>query len=589
MTTGRPDLPRFLSTYDDFMAHVEEQFVDLKPHARGRRFVSFALEFIPQIEEAAGFSGLELSEKQSHDDGIDLLTAQTESGRRLFVQSKFKIRTKDELDTILSKFEAFEADTIGQSGQGALFAEPLLLQPVFMIITASKLEGIINAYTSSRLSSRPFWDKLRDERRLYIVDGPRILQRLQVLYAKSFLLPPEVTIQSKAGWLIDGPVFLGTISGQQLVSLYERHGDGLFFENIRDFLGTGTSSSRDTVNSKIIETIVEAPSKMLERNNGITMRARSVRQLDDATILIDGAAIVNGCQTTMCLVHCKDDIDEELYVPVKVVTTEDAWQVARAANYQNVVRQIDLDLARYLRPQLLQKAAVDQGYGSGSVSTNISGLMSTLTETRINYDETKYLYLGLFSNTPSQLFEDNYTNLKSGVLEYLYEQAKGEDDIFTALFALVREAREAQLLCDQAYSGSDYAPMFKRLLDPDKPKYNAYLAILALAGALKQNLADKAPSVTDEGKRMIQLLDDTTLLLSTDKRRFQESYLFAYQVLAEVALESMSDEAGDIRVAQQMFKRVKDAAFNALYHKLRMRLDADAKLHHREEEEQSSR
>jgi AIPR protein len=314
MTAERPDLPRFLSTYDDFMAHVEEQFVDLKPHAKGRRFVTFALDFIPQIEEAAGFSGLELSEKQSHDEGIDLLTAQTESGQRLFVQSKFRIRTKDELDTILSKFEAFEADSMGQGGQGALFGEPQVSQPVFMIITASKLDGIINLYTNSRLSSRPFWDKLRAERRIHIIDGPRILQRLQVLYAKSFLLPPEVTIESKAGWLVDGPVLLGTISGRQLVSLYERHGDGLFFENIRDFLGTGTTSSRDTVNSKIIETIIEAPAKMLERNNGITMRAHSVRQLDDKTIEIDGAAIVNGCQTTMCLVHCKDDMDEALYV-----------------------------------------------------------------------------------------------------------------------------------------------------------------------------------------------------------------------------------------------------------------------------------
>jgi hypothetical protein len=357
-----------------------------------------------------------------------------------------------------------------------------------MIITASKLEGITNAYTNSRLSSRTFWDKLRDERRLHIIDGPRILQRLQVLYAKSFLLPPEVNIQSRAGWLVDGPVFLGTISGRQLVDLYERHGDGLFFENIRDFLGTGTTSNRDTVNSKIIETILEAPAKMLERNNGITMRAHTVKQLDEKSIQIDGAAIVNGCQTTMCLVHCKDDVDQELFLPVKVVTAEDAWQVARAANYQNVVRQIDLDLARYLRPQLLQKAAVDQGYGSGSVSTNISGLMSTLTETRINYEETKYLYLGLFSNTPSQLFEDNYTNLKSGVLEYLYEQAKEEDDIFTALFALVREAREAQTVCEQAYSGGDYAPLFKRLLDPDKPKYNAYLAILAPRGSASAEL-----------------------------------------------------------------------------------------------------
>jgi hypothetical protein len=279
MTAEQPDLPRFLSAYDDFMAHVEEQFVDLKPYVRGGRFVTFVRDFIPQIEEAAGFSGLELAERQSQNG--DLLTAQTESGQRLFVASKFKVQTKDELDAILSELEVFETNTTGQSGQGALFGEPLLMLPVFIIITVSKLDGIIDAYINSHLSSRPFWDKLRDERRLHIVDGPRILQRLQVLYAKSFLLPPEVIIQSKTGWLVDGPVFLGTISGQQLVNLYERHGDGLFFENIRDFLGAGTTSSRDTVNSKIIETIVQAPAKMLERNNGITMRAHSVTQLDD--------------------------------------------------------------------------------------------------------------------------------------------------------------------------------------------------------------------------------------------------------------------------------------------------------------------
>jgi hypothetical protein len=48
------------------------------------------------------------------------------------------------------------------------------------------------------------------------------------------------------------------------------------------------------------------------------------------------AAIVNGCQTTMCLVQCAP-VSRECFVQVKVVATKDAWDIAKAANYQNPV------------------------------------------------------------------------------------------------------------------------------------------------------------------------------------------------------------------------------------------------------------
>ena len=56
-------------------------------------------------------------------------------------------------------------------------------------------------------------------------------------------------------------------------------GDALFFENIRDFLGTTSGkvvTNRSTVNEEIIKTISKEPDKMLARNNGLTFRATKV-------------------------------------------------------------------------------------------------------------------------------------------------------------------------------------------------------------------------------------------------------------------------------------------------------------------------
>ena len=91
-------------------------------------------------------------------------------------------------------------------------------------------------------------------------------------------------------------------------------------------------------------------------------------------------------------------------------------------------------------------------------------------------------------------------------------------------------------------------------------------------------MAEKARDADDEAKRMRALLDQAHTLLVNDRESFQESYLSAYQVLADVALEAMSDdESGEARVAQIMFRKVKDASFGALYRKLRMRLDFEAR------------
>ena len=83
-------------------------------------------------------------------------------------------------------------------------------------------------------------------------------------------------------------------------------------------------------------------------------------------------------------------MEDACHVVVKVVETSDAWDVAKAANYQNAVAQIDLDLSRYLRPQLIQRAATDQGYGTASAKVeSIIGVLDTIHEKKVEYEEMK--------------------------------------------------------------------------------------------------------------------------------------------------------------------------------------------------------
>jgi hypothetical protein len=391
MQHEKPDqLPVFLLSFDNLTEHFATHFESLSSNERGDKFLEVARKMIPFTPEGQRFPAPKRSEKKSHDRGIDLLTTENPAGGKLFAQSKFKVTSKDEFDTIISKFKDFESS---HGSMGSLFADDHdpERRPVYVIVTSSKLDNIIAAYEKSELASKEFYSKLMKERRVHRIDGPRILSIPQTLYRKAYVLAATIQMESVEKWITVENVSIGIVRGKDIAQLYSDHGDALFFENIRDFLGITSgkkeTEGRETVNAKIIETITEAAPRMLERNNGITFRAERVTPVGDTRIALDRAAVVNGCQTTMCLWHSQDAINDNCFVAVKVVVTEDAWEVAKAANYQNAVAQIDLDLARYLRPQLIQRAATKQGYSvTNSGRETINNVLDSIHEKRIQYD-----------------------------------------------------------------------------------------------------------------------------------------------------------------------------------------------------------
>jgi hypothetical protein len=228
-------LPGHLESYNCFIEHLDANMAAWQTVQKGDAFAAAALKLLTIDPSFASFSNLRPNPKKSHDEGIDIFGATERNDVALGCQSKFKIKTVDEFDGILSKFQAYDFKGKGEAPEFDFDeGDPTL----YVIVTASRLENIRERYASRNFASRQFYDRLVGAKRLEVIDGPRMLRVIQEAYTKQFEVPHQLNLQSTSGWInVDGAAWLGFVRGDNLVQLHDSFGDGLFFENIRDFLG----------------------------------------------------------------------------------------------------------------------------------------------------------------------------------------------------------------------------------------------------------------------------------------------------------------------------------------------------------------
>ncbi len=116
--------------------------------------------------------------------------------------------------------------------------------------------------------------------------------------------------------------------GKQKTYLYE--------ENVRAFLGDD-----NPVNDSIRNTILDKDKcdKFAIYNNGITIISPDVK-MQSNRISFENYQIVNGCQTSNILFSCKDSIDDNTMITIKIIEATDADIIAdivRATNSQSKV------------------------------------------------------------------------------------------------------------------------------------------------------------------------------------------------------------------------------------------------------------
>lgn len=568
--------PDFLNSYNSFAQHIRGELDGLNSTEKGQRFAQFVKELFPETEMSKEFDSPIENERQSHDEGIDLIAQGKDGQSVLYIQSKLHIDRVDTLDSILSKFQAYYQMNHGnqESNPQLTFLNDERL-PHFLIATYSVLDGIISNYEGRSLSSRFFYDQLKQEGHLHFIDGNKLFSLMRAIYSKTFDLPTNLVLNLEGKPINRDNVYLGIMSSETLKSLYDEFGDALFFENVRDFLGLSEAEEEQSVttpNDEILKTIQDAPEKMLERNNGIVLRADRVELGETENQLKLGkGSVVNGCQTTMCVVNY--DGLNVCYVPVKIVQNEDSWDMAKSANYQNEIAYIDLEIARSMRPQLVTMGAAMSGihleWINREPEKSVFRTMNVFHRRKVTYEAVRLLYIGLFSDTPNRVYSSNRVEkLVPNLVRRLHENDPYGEEVLKTLFKLAEVSEESLNQFKDTFAHEEYMDIFTRLYKEQIPTYRSYLSILALCGTLNIDVSKRQEDGLQEYERMRQFLSDAFDLLDGNKEQFMEYHQMAVNVWMEAMIPLNQNEE---TIKRGLTSRAEGASFTALFTRLRLR------------------
>lgn len=568
--TKKNVFPPFLTDYGSFLSHLSSELQD---RDKGHLFEDFARKLIPHSDVGGRFTR-PVGTPASHDKGIDFTCEGKESYERLIIQVKFLIRDVKSINAILSDFMAYEDSVRHDSNepvQLTFIDTPGLPSTIpalhFMIFTAASIKsGIMPKFEKEKPPvTYRFYHELEAGGRIHIIDGPDVFALLQQAYRKEHFLPSNLTLRSVKPFIEMGNVYVGVVKGRDFKELYDAFGNALFLENIREYLGPKggrvKSDQEKTVNEKIVETLDENPDKFLARNNGVTFRATSVQRADECTLHLGEASIVNGCQTTMSLVQRPSD---QSHVLVKVVQTDDAWDIAEAANFQNEIKRIHLSMARYIRPAAIKSAASKSHmrFVSSSEDASAFAILDTIYQNEITQEEVSSLFIGLFSRTPNNVVYTDYTALRTDIINRLYQEDSNLENTLGVLLKLHLILQEAAERVQQNLS-PELQELFQRFWKERTISYRAFLAVLAACGCVGENPYEKGYRLTYEDmQKFLQRLEH---VIEEQPQHFMKYYQNAFTA---VAIDVIKPGEERIEILKNMTTYIERAKFHTLFYKM---------------------
>lgn len=153
------------------------------------------------------------------------------------------------------------------------------------------------------------------------------------------LVNEEIKFEISSGFKISEgawSAYVAPILARQLHRLYKTHKTSLFSANVRDYLGSRKSDAN--INSGIKQTAQDEPENFWVFNNGITVLTHSFEERTEKGkkyLVVKGASIVNGAQTTGAIGSLPKAPDLKVLVPARFVATSDSDLVYNVIQYNN--------------------------------------------------------------------------------------------------------------------------------------------------------------------------------------------------------------------------------------------------------------
>lgn len=137
--------------------------------------------------------------------------------------------------------------------------------------------------------------------------------------------------------------YLGIVKAKEIIKLITEDGNiisNVFYDNVRDFQGPTI-----LVNKEIADTL-SSPTKdaFVLLNNGITIVAEGSKDFRH-TFTLTNYQIINGCQTSHVLFNCQSEIDDSVYVSLKLIISKDVELTSKlilSTNHQTAIKEQDL-------------------------------------------------------------------------------------------------------------------------------------------------------------------------------------------------------------------------------------------------------
>jgi len=569
-------LPTYLNSLGDLRDAFDHYSKNGSNTEKGTEFAQSVCKIIPLLSFGTDYLEPKINSKKSNDHGIDIRALSSDEKRTLYIQSKYTIREKGDLDGIISLFQAYHEEMYSQDKQNA----PLLAmledqfsdedKSVYAIFTLSKLEGILEKYTNSQLSSVSFFKFLERRKQIHIVDGEEILNLLQKLFEREYKKVSSITLELISDPIKVSDVYVGIASTYSIKSCWDQAGNSIFLDNVRPYLGESSgkrkvSDSRSYVNTLIAKTLSEEPHKFLSRNNGIVFRASEV-SANNNVLKLTNASIVNGCQTTTRIV---ENPCESAFVLVKVVKAADSWDIAKAANFQNYIDVMDLEIACVARQQVIDEMISRIGISFEGYSPFL--VLDSAHERRATYLRFKALSIGLFSKTPMNILGGNYTELNDGLIDDFYNirSQDRKERIFETVIQIFIATEITHKLVVEKFSHQSYSSLYSRFLSSEKYKYRLIFGLLATCGIISSNIFESPPSLSEFEDFLCRIEPILLKVLSLgkdtkniDSQPFLQYYTYALKAVAMKATDLERDER---EIMQVMTKTIERARFENLY------------------------
>lgn len=383
----------------------------------------YAITFFDQDEDEA----LEAAEADGgNDQGIDIVFADMSSQGIVIIQAHCpenttKVTPKSKWDALISSLAFIKnPESLRNSGRidlaelidNAFEAHPEFSISIGLVSLGLKSDQIEKALIAQQKS------KITDDFSFFYMAQENVISKYKSLVeAESGI--PEDKLSFDGEYFEDkgdyGRAWIGSVTSKELLRLSKKYDNELFAGNVRLFLG----ERKGGINEQIIKTAKEKPGQFWALNNGITIVADSATPGKNKNQLtLKRFSIVNGCQTTSCLVQAGET---QAKVLTRVIATNATLknEIIRYNNSQNAVKIWAVRAADNIQKELrveFEKTGIT--YAPKQEGTRKKHSISIIELDKVTQflASREQTYLIQAINNKSELFDEPYQKIfKQGI------------------------------------------------------------------------------------------------------------------------------------------------------------------------------